>query len=168
MLKYPSFIVGWRKNYSPQKYHHFLLPSHTLLCIHQSWERVHVRVSSHKTSAGFGAWSSLPHLILIADRRHGDQDVVAVGGREEVCWRDQTSWVVYSEPCVGDLSELVSQLDSSKAPFLPLGMGRANKTDEFSEKIQTAFDRDPPPSFSENYVANIFSENVQKTTYIEV
>ena len=110
----------------------------------------------------------MPHLILIADRRHGDQDVVAVGGREEVCWRDQTSWAVDSEPCVGDLSELVSQLDSSKAPFLPLGMGRANKTDEFSEKIQTAFDRDPPSSFSENYVANIFSENVQKTAYIEV
>ena len=151
------------KNYSPQKCPHFLLPSHTLLCIHQSWERVHVRVSSHKTSAGFGAWSSLPHLILIADRRHGDQDVVAVGGREEVCWRDQTSWVVYSEPCVGDLSELVSQLDSSKAPFLPLGMVRANKTDEFSEKIQTAFDP-PLPSFSENYVANSFRKTSEKSS----
>ena len=46
-----------------------------------------------------------------------DQDVVAVGGREEVCRRDQTSWAVDSEPCVSDLSELVSQLDSSKAPF---------------------------------------------------
>ena len=115
------------KNYSPQKYHHFLLPSHTLLCIHQSWERVHVRVSSHKTSAGFEAWSSLSHLILIAHRWHGDQDVVAVGGREEVCRRDQTPWAVYSEPCVGDLSELVSQLDSSKAPFLPVGRARLPK-----------------------------------------
>ena len=147
---------GWRKNYSPQKCPHFLLPSHTLLCIHQSWERVHVRVSSHKTSAGFGAWSSLPHLVLIADRWHGDQDVVAVGGREEVGWRDQTSWAVDSEPCVGDLSELVSQLDSSKAPFLPLGMGRANKTDEFSEKIQTAFDRDPPPHHFRKIMLQLF------------
>ena len=91
---------------------------HTLFSVFINLGReVYVRVSSHKTSAGFGARSSLPHLILITHRRHGDQDVVAVGGREEVCWRDQTSWAVDSEPCVGDLSELVSQLDSSKAPF---------------------------------------------------
>ena len=32
-----------------------------------------------------------------------------------------------------------------------LGTFDATKTDEISEKIQTAFD--PPPSFSENYVA---------------
>ena len=42
-----------------------------------------------------------------------------------------------------------------------LGMGPANKLDEFLEKIQTAFD---PPSFSENYIA-IFSQNVQKALY---
>ena len=31
-------------------------------------------------------------------------------------------------------------------------MRRTSKTDEFSEKFQTAFD--PPPSFSESYIAN--------------
>ena len=36
----------------------------------------------------------------------------------------------------------------------PLGKLSPSKTDEFSEKFQTAFD--PPPSFSESYVANFF------------
>ena len=44
-------------------------------------------------------------------------------------------------------------------------MPYTSKTDEFSEKFQTAFD--PPPSFSENYFA-IFSENVQKRPFIKV
>ena len=35
-----------------------------------------------------------------------------------------------------------------------LGKDGATKADEFSETIQTAFD--PPPSFSENFVANFF------------
>ena len=34
------------------------------------------------------------------------------------------------------------------------GKGGATKSDEFSGKFQTAFD--PPPSFSENYVAIVF------------
>ena len=38
---------------------------------------------------------------------------------------------------------------------LRLGMPTSSKTDEFSEKFQTAFD--PPPSFSEKHIAN-FSE----------
>ena len=38
----------------------------------------------------------------------------------------------------------------------PLGTGGGTKTDEISEKFQTAFDR--PPSFSETYIA-FFSEN---------
>ena len=38
-----------------------------------------------------------------------------------------------------------------------LGKGKASKTDEFSEKFQTAFDP-LPPSFSENYVEIFFSE----------
>ena len=33
-----------------------------------------------------------------------------------------------------------------------LGMPVPTKTDEFSEKFQTAFD--PPPSFSENHIAD--------------
>ena len=37
--------------------------------------------------------------------------------------------------------------------YLSLGKGSATKSDEFSKKFQTAFDP-PPPSFSENYVAN--------------
>ena len=146
------------KNYSPQKYHHFLLPSHTLLCIHQSWERVHVRVSSHKTSAGFGARSSLPHLILITHRWHGDQDVVAVGGREEVCWRDQTSWAVDSEPCVGDLSELVPKLNSSKAPLLP--KGRVGIPKRMNSKRPLTL-----PHFRK-IMLQFFSENVRKKTCI--
>ena len=36
----------------------------------------------------------------------------------------------------------------------PLGTGHATKSDEFSEKFQTAFD--PHPSFLETYVANFF------------
>ena len=39
--------------------------------------------------------------------------------------------------------------------MLLLGTHSPSKTDEFSEKFQTAFG--PPPSFSESYVA-IFSE----------
>ena len=34
------------------------------------------------------------------------------------------------------------------------GTGHATKSDEFSEKFQTAFD--PPPSFLENYIAIFF------------
>ena len=42
-----------------------------------------------------------------------------------------------------------------------LGKGPATKSDEFSEKFN-------PPSFSENYVAIFFSENVRKRPYIKV
>ena len=42
-------------------------------------------------------------------------------------------------------------------------MPTSSKTDEFSEKIQTAFD--PPPSFSENYVANLFM--MDKVAYMQ-
>ena len=35
-----------------------------------------------------------------------------------------------------------------------LGTNGATKTDEFSEKFQTAFDPPPPPSFSENHIAD--------------
>ena len=41
-------------------------------------------------------------------------------------------------------------------------MGQATKTDKFSEKFQTAFD---PPSFQENYVANIFKQRPNKALY---
>ena len=43
----------------------------------------------------------------------------------------------------------------TEIPFdslLLLGKGKASKTDEFSEKFQTAVD--PPPSFLENHVAD--------------
>ena len=42
----------------------------------------------------------------------------------------------------------------------PLGKLSPSKTDEFSEKFQTAFD--PPPSFSESYVANFFRNSWPK------
>ena len=35
-----------------------------------------------------------------------------------------------------------------------LGKPSTSKTDEFSEKFQTAFESPPPPSFSENHIAN--------------
>ena len=41
-----------------------------------------------------------------------------------------------------------------------LGTGDGAKTDEFSEKFQTAFD--PPPSFSENHIAVFFGKVDQK------
>ena len=41
-----------------------------------------------------------------------------------------------------------------------LGTGQPTKTDEFSEKFQTAFD--PPPSFLENYVAIFFRKRPKK------
>ena len=37
----------------------------------------------------------------------------------------------------------------------PLGTGHVSKSDEFSEKFQTAFD--PPLSFSESYIANFLN-----------
>ena len=40
-----------------------------------------------------------------------------------------------------------------KAIYPTQGTDGATKTDEFSEKFQTAFDP-PPPSFSENHVAD--------------
>ena len=41
--------------------------------------------------------------------------------------------------------------------MVAIGEGQATKSDDFSEKFQTAFDP-PPPSFSETGVAH-FSEN---------
>ena len=38
--------------------------------------------------------------------------------------------------------------------YLFLGKGKASKTDEFSEKFQTAVEP-PPPSFPENHVADL-------------
>ena len=49
----------------------------------------------------------------------------------------------------------MSQIRDHSHPGQLLGMRDTSKTDEFSEKFQTAFD--PPPSFSENHIA-IFSE----------
>ena len=40
--------------------------------------------------------------------------------------------------------------------WLPLGKPVRTKTDEFLEKFQTAFDP-PPPSFSENHVADFLN-----------
>ena len=42
--------------------------------------------------------------------------------------------------------------DITKVSPTPLGKPNPPKTDEFSEKFQTAFD--PPPSFSENHIAD--------------
>ena len=44
-----------------------------------------------------------------------------------------------------------------------LGKGPANKSDEFLEKFQAAFD--PPPSFSENHVANFFRKTSEKNLF---
>ena len=41
-----------------------------------------------------------------------------------------------------------------------LGTGKVNRSDEFSEKFQTAFD--PPPSFSESYIALFATKLWQK------
>ena len=43
------------------------------------------------------------------------------------------------------------------------GKPTSSKTDEFSEKFQTAFD--PPPSFSENYTADFFQKALFKALY---
>ena len=44
---------------------------------------------------------------------------------------------------------LISQNDNE---FICKGTDGVTKTDEFSEKLQTAFD--PPPSFSENHIVD--------------
>ena len=51
-----------------------------------------------------------------------------------------------------------------KVCHLPhLGTGDDTKTDEFSEEFQTAFDFFPPPTFSENHVANFIQFHAQKS-----
>ena len=100
----------------------------------------------------------MPHLILITHRWHGDQDVVAVGRREEVCWRDQTSWAVDSEPCVSDLSELVPKLNSSKAPFLPKGRVGIPKRMNFRKHSKR-----PLTLHFWKTMLQFFSENVRKS-----
>ena len=46
--------------------------------------------------------------------------------------------------------KVVAERVAKSVPWL--GKGNPSKTDEFSEKFQTAVD--PPPSFSENHVAD--------------
>ena len=48
-----------------------------------------------------------------------------------------------------------------KSPFITFGTDDATKSDEFSEKFQTAFDP-PPPSCLENYVAFFFDKRSKK------
>ena len=47
---------------------------------------------------------------------------------------------------------MLAQFAENPRKPMPLGMHAATKTDEFSEKFQTAFN--PPPSFSENDIAD--------------
>ena len=58
-----------------------------------------------------------------------------------------------SESVIYDLSN-----ETNEATFL--GTGDGTKMDDFLEKFQTAFD--PPPSFSENYVAFFSEKNILK------
>ena len=51
------------------------------------------------------------------------------------------------------------------APYTDFGKGSAAKWVEFSEKFQTVFD--PPPSFSENYVANFSRKKSGKKPFIK-
>ena len=51
-----------------------------------------------------------------------------------------------------------------KDPYTSLGTGDGTKTDEFSEKFQTAFDPQPP-SFSENHIAVFFWKAPFKALY---
>ena len=46
-----------------------------------------------------------------------------------------------------------------------LGEQHVSKSDEFSEKFQTAFDP-PPPSFSENHIAIFFQNSWPKDFYV--
>ena len=49
-----------------------------------------------------------------------------------------------------------SVIEHKTRQLASLGKLSPSKTDEFSEKFQTAYDPPPPPSFSESYVANFF------------
>ena len=71
-----------------------------------------------------------------------------------------------------ELEEMVREADNDNDGLINcqgdnhLGTGDVSKTDEFSEKFQTAFDP-PPPSFSENYVADFLKScTALKTIYV--
>ena len=61
-------------------------------------------------------------------------------------------------PVILQVHHLNDNLPSPQMAQQPLGKRIFSKTDEFLEKFQTAFD--PPPSFSENHVANFFANAI--------
>ena len=59
-----------------------------------------------------------------------------------------------------DMSQIAiinSVIEHKTRQLASLGKLSPSKTDEFSEKFQTAYDPPPPPSFSESYVANFLN-----------